>query len=404
MPSKLKVDQLETTGGSGTVETLNNLKVYGNLDYTGTLTNNGAPFTTLPTQNDATRGSYLVSDGASGAFWAYPGGSTGASSPLSGTYRYWSIYTHGFLAGGYKGSQPWRSVNKTWHNTDVTIYCGEQLDRAAAYLDGTFSHWNAYVHGCVDSFSGNASHTSSYNLHNGVLRQRGDGTFSQYTYGYDGDNPAAVMGYNTAGGWNMSVARDYHSCATNIIGEAGYITGGGSSATDKMHFPTEIMYTTTGSPSAASMTSGCGQEFRGWFNIAGTQCYITYSNDAWTNQAFCGGDAWSKFLPSKWGFFYAGTGNNVTTPIRKVNGITGANLSDFNKIRAVGEENYQMGQDWGYMLGNYDNQQNNHSVKFTYATDAQTTMGPATRPKGHYGQSSGACSSAAASVTATRAL
>jgi hypothetical protein len=109
-------------------------------------------FVTLPSQTDATRGSYLVSDGNNGAFWAYPGGSTGASSPLSGTYRYWSIYTHGFLAGGYKGSQPWRSVNKTWHNTDVTIYCGEQLDRAASYLDGTFSHYNAYVHGCVDSF------------------------------------------------------------------------------------------------------------------------------------------------------------------------------------------------------------------------------------------------------------
>ena len=63
-----------------------------------------------------------------------------------------------------------------------------------------------------------------------------------------------------------------------------------------------------------------------------------------------------------------------------------------------------MGQDWGYMLGNYDNQQNNHTVKFTYSTDVQTTMGPATRPKGHYGQSSGACSSAASTVTATRAL
>ena len=404
MSSKIKVDFLETLSGTGTLTSNNSISVTGDINFSGSLLQNGYPFVTLPTQTDATRGAYLVSDGNTGAFWAYPGGSTGASSPLSGTYRYWSIYTHGFIAGGYKGSQPWRSVNKTWHNTDVTIYCGEQIDRAASYLDGTFSHYNGYVHGTVNSFSGNSSHTSSYNLHNGVMRQFGDGTFSPHTYGYDGDDPKAVMGYNTAGGWDMSVGRDYHSCATNIIGEAGYITGGGSSATNKMHFPTEIMYTTNGSPSGASMTSGCGQEFRGWFNIAGTQCYITYSNDAWTNQTFCGGDAWSKFLPSKWGFFYAGTGNNVTTPIRKVNGITGANLSDFNKIRSVGEENYEMGQDWGYMLGNYDGQHNNHTVKFTYATDAQTTMGAATRPKGHYGQSSGACSSAAATVTATRAL
>ena len=58
-----------------------------------------------------------------------------------------------------------------------------------------------------------------------------------------------------------------------------------------------------------------------------------------------------------------------------------------------------MGQDWGYMLGNFNGQQNNMTWKYTYSTDAQTAMGFSTQPKGHFGQSSGACSSAAATVT-----
>ena len=355
----------------------------------------------LPVGTDTTRGSYLVSDGSNGAFWAYPG-QTNASAPLTG-WRYRSLLTHGYIAGGYKGSNPWRSINKTWHTTDVTFYCGEQLDRAASYLEGTFSDYNGYVHGTVNAFSGGSNHTSSYGLHTGVMRQFGDGSYSPHTYGYDGDDPKNVMGYNTWGGWDMPVSRDYGGCAVAAIQQAGYETGGGNSTCGKLHFPTEIMYATTGAPAAGGMTSGCGGESRGWFNIANTRCYIAFSNDTWTNTNFipdC--DAWSKALGTKYGHQYWGTSNNVTTPIRKVRDSDGANLSDFNKIRAVGEENYEMGQDWGYMLGNYDGQQNNHSVKFTYSNDVQTTMGASTRPKGHYGQSSGACSSAAATVTATR--
>lgn len=54
-------------------------------------------------------------------------------------------------------------------------------------------------------------------------------------------------------------------------------------------------------------------------------------------------------------------------------------------------------------MGQYDGQQNNHTTKWDYSTDVETNMGAATRPKGHYGQSSGGCASAAAAVTALRA-
>ena len=151
------------------------IQVSGDINVTGKYYVNGQEASGLPAQDNLTRGSYLVSDGSNGAFWQYPGQiatSTGIDS-----WRYRSLITHGYISGGYKGSQPWRSMNKTWHNNDTTMYTGEQVDRAAAYCDGTWSDFNGYIHGTVNSYAGNSSHTSSYNLHTGICRNQGDGRF-----------------------------------------------------------------------------------------------------------------------------------------------------------------------------------------------------------------------------------
>ena len=378
------------------------IQVSGDINVTGKYYVNGQEASGLPAQTNLTRGSYLVSDGSNGAFWQYPGQT--AQSTGVDTWRYRSLITHGYISGGYKGSQPWRSMNKTWHNNDTTMYTGEQVDRAAAYCDGTWSDFNGYIHGTVNSYAGNSSHTSSYNLHTGICRNQGDGRFSQYSYGYEGDNPRTVMGYNVTGGWQMNAGRNDCGCATAQKEQAGYITGGGSSTTNKLHFATEIMYNTNNSGDGGDFVAGCGMESRSYFSWRNSsQKYIQHSNDSWSNQGFAGNNrGWCKALPTKWGHFYIGTSNNVTTPIRKVRGSDGAALSNYNRSRAAGEENMEMGQDWGYKLGDFDGQQNNHTEKWNYSNDSISTMGFATRPKGHYGQSSAACSSAAGAVTVTR--
>ncbi len=378
------------------------IQVSGDINVTGKYYVNGQEASGLPAQTNLTRGSYLVSDGSNGAFWQYPGQT--AQSTGVDSWRYRSLITHGYISGGYKGSQPWRSMNKTWHHNDVTMYTGEQVDRAAAYCDGTWSDFNGYIHGTVNSYAGNSSHTSSYNLHTGICRNQGDGRFSQYSYGYEGDNPRTVMGYNVTGGWQMNAGRNDCGCATAQKEQAGYITGGGSSTTNKLHFATEIMYNTSNSGDGGDFVAGCGMESRSYFSWRNSsQKYIQHSNDSWSNQGFAGNNrGWCKALPTKWGHFYIGTSNNVTTPIRKVRGSDGAALSNYNRSRAAGEENMEMGQDWGYKLGDFDGQQNNHTEKWNYSNDSITTMGFATRHKGHYGQSSAACSSAAGAVTVTR--
>ena len=372
----------------------------------------------LPTPSATNNGAPLMNDGTN-MFFSYPG----VSNATAGTgWRYRTILTHGYIAAGYKGYNPWRSVNKTWHLTDTTIYCGEQVDRAGAYLDGTFSDYNGYIHGTSDTWQGSATHTSSYNLFNGVMRMQNDSNFTFFgsggaPYGYQGNNPVAdgltygggQSSPNSTGGWEMSVARANHGCASATPGNgtngAGYTYGGSSAVTSKLDFPSEVMYATTSSPVTWGATAGIGGQYYNYIvgnsNASGAQ-YQNTSNDAFTQWAnysnVTTSDGVNKSLMSKYGWFYAARDTNTVTNIAKCSDVNQTYISTLSKLSNFGEENQQMGQDWGYMLGNYNGQQNNWTVKTTYSTDTMVTMGFATQPKGHYGTSSGCCSSAAASI------
>jgi hypothetical protein len=109
-------------------------------------------------------------------------------------------------------------------------------------------------------------------------------------------------------------------------------------------------------------------------------------------------------MGSKAGHFYASTGSNVALPKHKCNQTTGVVISTFNKVRAHGEDNSMDGQDNGYILGHYDGQQNNHTMRQSYSTDIEVTLGANAMPKGHYGQSSGACSTGAATLLAAHII
>lgn len=349
---------------------------------------------TFPQPSTSAVGAALNTDGTN-AYWAYPGSS---QSTPGASLRYRSLITHGYMAGGYKGSCPWRSVNRTWHATDITLYCGEQLAYAANYLEGTFSDHNGYVHNTADAYATASSGTQSYSLANGTLRTFGGGTYSP-----PGSRDAGGFPVNTGssglGGWNLSSSRGpYIGCAVNQLGQQGYIAGGsGSAVCDKFHFASEIMYSTNSLGVTGGMTSGAHGETRGWFATDGGFRVVTYSNDsfaAWTNPGH--GSTWYKFLSTKYGHHYGSTNGQT---ILKFSDSTGNAISSGTaKPSSSSEENFQMGQDWGYMLGNYDGQQNNDTQKYNYSNDTSTRLGAAARPKGHYGQSSACCSSAAASI------
>jgi len=348
-------------------------------------------------------------------FWNYPGSvNTGSSLPDNSQWLYRSIYTHGYLAGGYRGYNPWRSLNKMWLSTEITMYCGEQLHAVASYTKGIWSDYNGYVvaHGNTATYAEASSVIASYSLFNGSMRMRTADGFSSsgVGYGYEGHNPSADgLSYGTAdygahvGGMRMNVTRSDNGGANDIKGPSGWLVGGGSTASNRMHFPTEVMY--TGADSGDSgINDGASGELRGWFAWTSAYKYVTWSNSSWTSGWGSGNGGWSrgdyqcKLMSSKYGWHYIGTSSNVTLPKAKFSDSTGATISNFNKIRAYGEDNCMMGQDNGYVMGHFDNQQNNHTIRQAYSTDSEVTLGAAAMPKGHYGQSSGACSTAAMNV------
>ncbi len=363
----------------------------------------------IPATASADRGSYLVSAGDGTAYWSYLGGTQSATQINGSSWEYRSVYTHGFLAAGYKGSNPWRTVNKTWHATEVTMYCGEQIAFTQGYTNGMWSDQHAY---CIAGagFNNATDIVCSYSLHNGTIRTfTADGFSSDgVAYGYQGNDPKNKgLDYGTAGyqgdvgGMKMSVAKLDPPATQNIIGQDGYVSGGNDTSTQKLHFPTEVMYVTTAAAFTGRGDASYGQT-RGWFAFAANTAYLTFSNDSWTSGGWSRNttDVHSKMLGSKKGHFYSEDGANVTLPKAKFNDSTGSRISTFNKVRAYGEANYEDGQDNGYCMGHYDGQQNNHTIRQSYSSDTEVTLPAAAQPKGHYGQSSGACSTGAATITA----
>ena len=363
-------------------------------------------------------GSPLVALTTSSTYWAYPGNTvvgTGA------TFATRSLFTHGYVAGGYKDSTAWRSVNKTWHATDITVYCGEQLQYAIAYSAGTFSDLNGYVHGAGGGYATASTNTSSYSLHTGINRTMAPtpaGANPGGPFGYTGKDPygdgqGVTYGAGTVpgtGSWEMSVARTYCAGAVNQMGQIGYITGGPESTNcDKFYMPTEIMYTTTGPGFVATHCTAAHGETKSYWSLAAnlrTQTYATDSWATWSPGTSASTDGVCKALSTKLGYHYIGTSSNATAGFQKFSDSTGSTLltsttqPSLAKPTAQGEENFQMGQNWGYCLGAYNGQQNNYTFKVNYSTDVCTAMDWRTQPKGHVGLSSALCSSAAATITA----
>jgi hypothetical protein len=377
----------------------------------------------MPAPTATSAGAPLFASTTTAGFWAYPGNSIGTPG---GTLSTRSIFTHGYTTGGYKDSNPWRSVNKTWHANDVTLYCGEQLNVASAYCAGTFSDYYGYHHCAGNGYATASVHTDCYSLVTGTARTVGANSYGANPggpFGYQGNNPTgdgqgiaygssasnaaggAVYQGTTAGQGSpeLSVGRTYFAGCVNQLGQVGYISGGPESTnTDKFYFPTEIMYTTNANPGVATHCTAAHGASVGWWSMAGTNLSLTYSNDSWASWSpgttVCP-DGVCKILSTKLGYHYGGTGSNSTSGFEKFSDSTGSTINaSLSKPTAQGEENMQMGQNWGYCLGAYNGQQNNYTFKVNYSNDSLTALGTTSQPKGHAGMSSAMCSSAAATV------
>ncbi len=299
-------------------------------------------------------------------------GAGNAQTTNKGKERGWSrarVITHGYVGGGYKDSSPWRNVNRTIHSTDVTTDLGDMLNEAAAYCDGANSDNYFYIWGIVNAYAGTSANGWSMNM-----------------------NTAASRG----GGHTMSVARadfgtmvDFEHAGANI-----FIVGGLSATTSKFQMKTETMGTTSNSATAADYTAACEGRLRGWHKTGSTAQSFQWSTESYTTWSGApNSDGWGKALSSYNGVAYMKDGGNLNVTLKKFNDNTGTNVSSFS-VQDSGEENYQTGNKKGYCLGHYNGVQNNNSYKVNLTSDAYTTLGSASEPKGHAGMSSAALASA----------
>ena len=125
MASRIKVDEVTNLAQSGAVSFPTGganftgaIDVQGNINFTGTLLQNGSPFVTLPTQDATNLGSVLRSGGTSGtAYWDNASGEGSVTGSSQAKYKAGFNITRGYTCAGYRGGSSWRNVNRLVHST-----------------------------------------------------------------------------------------------------------------------------------------------------------------------------------------------------------------------------------------------------------------------------------------------
>jgi hypothetical protein len=214
--------------------------------------------------------------------------------------------------------------------------------------------------------------------------------------------------FTTQGGSNMGVSRG-HMGAVYKEHLSTWITGGGATSVERFDTITEMFHTRPG----LNTTAGQGGSTAGGPWGTSAENYGTwYMGEGYTTQNLCwnftfasetlllrpgtqpGDHFQQKNISSKLVHGYIGNNGSWAGgyTYRRTNHLTDTTASGSFMNKAYtncGEENYTLGNDKSYMLGQYNGLQNNLSAKFIYASETQTTGGSTMEPKGPAGRSSG---------------
>ena len=306
-------------------------------------------------------------------------GDTQTINPFANSFLYRSIYTKGYMSGGYKSGSPWRNVNKTIHATDLTTNLGDKLVYNSSYVGGGFSDYNTYVYPSTGQVGGSGTIVESMSMTTETMLSLDSARYLKTT------------------------RTDCEALMTPSL-TAAYIVGGGTTAVDRHNFTTDTMFNAgiaPASPLSGGTAGGLGTifgQYKAWIS-QGAGSSFTWATETWAT----GGMSWGtggqpKGLSSKHGHGYGGAGSyDGSVNLGKYSESTGTNLATVARNKTNGEENWEIGQNWGYMLGAYDGAgQNNDAGRLNYLTDVWTALGSDTQPKGHDGASSGSCATGSA--------
>ena len=369
-----------------------NIIVSGSLDVSGQFIIPRGTRAQRPSSPEV--GSMYLEESPSGSFVVtYTGSSNyddgwepvGTQNTDRTAFKYRQIINFSYLAGGYKSSSPWKNVHRTTNATDQTVHLGELMDYPASYTSGACSKSILFIWS-----------TNTDNAWKSATQVQ-----STHTTGVHMVNETA---YANQSKWNLLNARD--DCGTLFKEtEFAYVFGGSVATVEKFNLTNETMYTTYypgGSPyvtTTTSITSTLGASGfsdenygYGYGSESGNKCF--FATDIFLTTTHWGVSGQQKGISSKVGKGYCGNEGtyNGGYNLRRWDLFTETNIGNVVKPDGnSGEENFTLGQDHQYMLGQYNGVQNNNSWKFFYATDSGIVNPAGLSPGVNGGTSSGHC-------------
>ena len=288
----------------------------------------------------------------------------GAAGPVSFLLR--QVITKGYVLAGYRNSSPWTSVNEVTHSTDTTIDLGSPLNNSTAYPGGMADDTFAYLLNAGNGVGGSSSNVNKYNMRTNVsvigptapYAVSNSGTLmhqeQSYAYGKPANGSAAIMKFNFATqSWMSSLGASY---------------GNNSQTMSSIYHETKGFH---------------------YGDDNGTK--FVFATETQSNSPCNGVHGQQKGISSKLTYLYAGNEGNYAggNNLRRFNVSTETNVGNVSKpITNSGEENFDMGQNWQFMLGMYNGEQNNRSWRFNYSTDSGYEGGGTMQSKGVPGRSS----------------
>lgn len=364
--------------------------IFENLEVSGSLKGQG--ITKPPRGSKANRpgspitGSLYLEEATSGSFLMVY---TGVGNNDSGwerisaqvnfgmeAYKYKQIINYSYLAGGYKSSSPWKNVHKTINSTDQTSHLGELLDYPASYTSGACNKTIFFMF----SVNSNNAWNSASTIH---------GTFTSAV------NMVTETNYAHQTKFDTSIARSDLGTMFKET-EMAYLFSGGSATVELFNLSTESFVTayTLSTINGSDGGSAFSDQHFGyaWTTSAGSK--LNFATETFLSSGRWGNHSQQKGISSKVGKGYAGNEGSYSGGynLRRWSNLTDTNIGSVAKPHGnCGEENFTMGQDHQYMLGNYDGLQNNTSWKFSYTTDTGTVNPAGLAPGINAGTSSGHC-------------
>ena len=292
-------------------------------------------------------------------------------SGVQAGFKYRQIISKGYVLGGYKDASPWKNVNRMAHATDVCTNLGDQITYSASYIQGAPSRTKAWVFCAANAHSVASANVIAmtlatetpiaFNSANSLTQSRQDAgvAFKEHDHVY-------VLSNGNPDRFNFTT----ETCTASGLGIIGNGTGGGVQAIN--HETHALLYNDGGSQELNYATS-------------------TISASGAPPAAGCNNQ--QKAINSKVGKGYAGNEGsyNGGYNYRITDLITNTSLGTVGRVDGnTGEENFDMGQDWQYMMGNYNGAQNNNGHKWYYSTNSGIALGAGSVRTGVPGGSSGA--------------